>query len=52
MEEVNKLYKEYQQAKGRAEQYMFPFIALFDKTIEQEYKDIQKTLAKSIKHCL
>jgi pyruvate/2-oxoacid:ferredoxin oxidoreductase alpha subunit len=42
MKEVEKLYGEYEQAKDRAEQYMFPFIALFDKTIQDEYNDLMK----------
>jgi pyruvate/2-oxoacid:ferredoxin oxidoreductase alpha subunit len=42
MEEVEKIYKEYEQAKEMAEQYMFPFIALFDKTIQDEYNDLMK----------
>ena len=42
MEEVKRLYKEYEQAKEGAEQYMFPFIAMFDGIIQFEYNDLKK----------
>lgn len=46
MEEVERLYQEYQAAKNRAEQYMFVFILLFDKTIENEYKDLKENFTE------
>lgn len=49
MQEVEKLYREYEQAKDRAEQYMFPFIALFDKTIQNEYDDLKKCFTEEHK---
>lgn len=42
MKEIENLYKEYEQAKERAEQYMFVLIALFDKTIQDEYNDLKR----------
>lgn len=42
MEEVERLYKKYEHAKEGAEQYMFPFIALFDNIIQFEYNDLKK----------
>ena len=49
MKEVEKIYKEYEHAKDRAEQYIFPFIALFDNTIQKEYKDLKKCFTEEHK---
>ena len=42
MEEVEKLWQKYCQAKDRAEQHVFMFIALFDHTICSEYEDLKE----------
>lgn len=60
VKEVEKLYREYEQAKDRAEQYMFPFIALFDNTIQDQYNDLirnfneehKKLFVKNVKFML
>lgn len=49
MEEVEKLYKEYEQAKDRAEQYMFPIILMFDKTIKYQYNDLKENFSEEHK---
>jgi len=60
MQEVEKLYREYEQAKDRAEQYMLVFIALFDTTIQEQYNDLmnnfneenKKLFVKNVKFML
>lgn len=60
MKEVEKLYIEYEQAKERAEQCMFVLIALFDKTIQDQYNDLirnfneehKKLFVKNVKFML
>lgn len=41
-----KKYKEYQEAKEKAEQYMFPFILVFDGIIDNQYNDLKSNYTK------
>ena len=41
-----KKYKEYQEAKERAEQHMFPFILMFDGMIDNQYNDLKNNYVK------
>lgn len=36
------MWTEYCNAKERAEQYVFPIIAMFDGIITEEYKDLKE----------
>lgn len=41
-----KKYKEYQEAKERAEQHTFPFILMFDNMIDNQYNDLKTNYIK------
>lgn len=41
-----KRYKEYQEAKERAEQHMFPVILMFDGMIDNQYNDLKNNYTK------
>jgi hypothetical protein len=41
-----KKYKEYQETKERVEQYMFPFILMFDGMIDNQYNDLKANYTK------
>ncbi len=44
--DYEKKYKEYQEAKDRAEQHMFPFLLMVDIMIENQYKDLENNYTK------
>jgi hypothetical protein len=44
--DYEKKYKEYQEAKERAEQHMFPFILMFDGMIDNQYNDLKNNYNK------
>ena len=44
--DYEKKYKEYQEAKERAEQYMFSFILIFDGVIDNQYNDLKANYTK------
>ena len=39
-------YKEFQEAKDRAEQHMFPFLLMMDMMIEHQYNDLKSNYTK------
>jgi hypothetical protein len=44
--DYEKKYKEYQEAKERAEQHMFPFILMYDAAIDFQYNDLKNNYNK------
>lgn len=46
MKEFEIKYREFQAAKDKAEQHMFPFILPFDLMLEKEYEDLKFNYTK------
>lgn len=44
--DYEKKYKEYQEAKEKAEQYTFPFILMFDGMIDNQYNSLKTNYTK------
>lgn len=44
--DYEKKYKEFQEAKDRAEQHMFPFLLMMDMMIEHQYNDLKSNYTK------
>ena len=44
--DYEKKYKEFQDAKERAEQYTFPFIYMVDGMINNQYNDLKNNYTK------
>lgn len=44
--EIESLYRQYEDAKEFAEQHTFLLLLLFDKTIQEEYSDLQQNFTK------
>lgn len=44
--DYEKKYKEFQDAKERAEQYTFPFICMVDGMINNQYNDLKNNYTK------
>lgn len=44
--DYEKKYKEYQEAKERSEQHMFPFILMYDAAIDSQYDDLKNNYNK------
>ena len=42
MDEIDRLWKQYEDFKETAEQYMFPAILVFDKQLVPAYRDLQE----------
>lgn len=39
-------YKEFQEAKDRAEQHIFPFLLMIDTMVEHQYNDLKSNYTK------
>lgn len=46
MDTYEKKYKEYQEAKERAEQHRFPLILMVDGMIDNQYNDLKTNYTK------
>ena len=44
--DYEKKYKEFQEAKDRAEQHMFPFLLKIDTMLEHQYNDLKSNYTK------
>lgn len=49
MEEVEKAYKEYEQAKDRAEQSCIIMIIAFDSIIQEQYNELKENFDEELK---